>query len=147
MDAGLRYTLTAQTSYREGEPIPIGFRLENSSARALWVLKWYTPLEGLKGQILEVRCDGVTVPYEGRMVKRGQPAEEDYVHLAPGGSAAADVDLAEAYTLPPRDVYEVRFTGRIMDVAFVESEIPRPADAHEGMTIAGNTISFRILDK
>ena len=38
--------------------IVIKFTLENNSEENLWILKWNTPLEGLKKRIFNVICDG-----------------------------------------------------------------------------------------
>jgi peptidyl-Lys metalloendopeptidase len=77
----LQYRLQAKENYRLGEPLVIEFTLENLSDHNVWVLTWYTPLEGLKGKIFEVTCDGKPVAYEGIMVKRGDPCRDDYVHI------------------------------------------------------------------
>ena len=41
----------------------------------LYVLKWFTPLEGLNSDCLAVVRDGKSkVPYDGPMIKRGKPS-------------------------------------------------------------------------
>jgi len=146
MGSGLTYQLLTRDQYVRGRPTVITFRIENTGARESWILTWYTPLEGIRGKIFEVVCNGQTLPYEGRMVKRGDPAADDYLHLAPGGSATADVDLAEVYTLPPCDECAVSFRGTIRDVVYESQLLPRPMDRHEPAEIPGNSVSFRIVE-
>jgi hypothetical protein len=56
----LSYALHAKT-YILGRPVTIDFALTNHSSSELSILKWYTPLEGINGRILEVTCDGNVV--------------------------------------------------------------------------------------
>ncbi len=57
----MKYELKAQDSYRKDNPVMIDFVLHNLSDKDLWVLTWYTPLEGIKGNIFHVICDGIMV--------------------------------------------------------------------------------------
>ena len=80
--------------------ILISFELENTSNENLWVHTWYTPLEGLKGKIFCVICDGKVIPYEGPMVKRGRPKRDDHIQLLTREPVSARIDLSNAYRLP-----------------------------------------------
>lgn len=144
MTPSLRYTLQAQSHYVYGTPIVIGFEVENLSSTEVWILKWYTPLEGIKGKIFEVRCDGVEIPYEGRMMKRGNPERDDYAHLPAGGSARAEVDLSKDYSLPECRDCRLTFKGRIHDVVLDERQLAQTASEHGMIDIPGEAVSFSI---
>jgi hypothetical protein len=144
MDSAVSYQLLAQDHYAPGGPIVVTFRLSNAGDRDVWVLNWYTPLEGIKGRIFDVTCSGESVAYEGRLMKRGDPTAEDYIRVAAGDSAVADVDLAQAYPLRGCDPCVVRFTGRLIDVVWDPQHLPRPRDHHQPVSIDGNRVSFRI---
>jgi hypothetical protein len=144
MPISLRYSLQAQARYFLGEPIGIGFTLESLASTVIWVLKWYTPLEGIKGKILQVSCDGVDVPYEGRLVKRGSPSREDYVRLQPGASVSAEFDLANCYSLGECNECRVTFKGRIHDVVTSEQGLPPAAHEPASADASGSPVSFRI---
>jgi len=144
MVPSLKYTLQAQSNYVQGTPIVIGFEIENLSSTEIRILKWYTPLEGIKGKIFEVRCDGVEVPYEGMMMKRGNPARADYVHLPAGASARAEFDLSQCYSLPECQKCRLKFKGRIHDVVFDERQLPRTANQHSVIDVPGEAVSFSI---
>jgi len=145
MDTALSYTLMAQDTCDLGNPITIEFVIQNLSSREVWILKWYTPLEGIKGKIFEIKCDGVEMQYEGRFVKRGNPTKDDYVFLLPDLSVQVEVDLSQAYSLRKCKECQVTFKGRIHDVVFDEHQVPRASDQQHPITIPGNTVSFQIV--
>lgn len=145
MSLSLRYHLHAQSSYVQGAPIVIEFSLENLSPNDVWILKWYTPLEGIKGKIFELKCDGVDILYEGRMVKRGEPGLDDYIRLKAGSSVHVEVDLSHDYSFPNSGECELKFKGRIFDVTSDEHQVPRASSEHIYIDIPGNTVSFSIV--
>ena len=145
MDVTLRYHLQAESSYIQGAPVMVGFSVENLSSVDVWILKWYTPLEGIKGKIFEVTCDGVDIPYEGRLMKRGNPEKDEYARLYPGESASAKVDLASVYALPACKECRLKFKGRIHDAVLDQREVPRAAEAHLPVDVPGNAVSFSIV--
>ena len=49
-----KYGLAAKDTFIKDGPIAINFTLQNTSNEKLWILTWYTPLEGLKGKIFQV---------------------------------------------------------------------------------------------
>lgn len=140
----MRYRLTSQKDYPTGSPVTIGFTLENRSSEPLWVLKWSTPLEGIWGAIFEVTRDGKEIPYQGPLSKRGDPSREDYVRIAPGESASAELDLAQAWDFSAPGTYRVEFVGHLHDVAPEGETLPRPRDAHRSMDLAGEALTFRV---
>ena len=146
MDSALSYEMLARDHFAPGEPIVVTFRLTNAGDSDAWVLGWHTPLEGIKGRIFDVSCAGESVAYAGRMMKRGDPAAADYIRIAAGSSAAAEVDLREAYSLLRCDQYVVGFTGRLADVGWNPDDLPRPRDSFRPVVIEGNHVSFRIGD-
>jgi peptidyl-Lys metalloendopeptidase len=143
--AALRFKLEARDSYILGQPVPITFTLENLMRRDVYVLTWYTPFEGLKGKIFKVTRNGAEIPYEGRMIKRGEPTREDYLHIAPLGSASATVDLALVYNMGAPGTYRVEFIKGIYDLTFDENTIPRELAEHKGIEISGNAVTFSLI--
>jgi peptidyl-Lys metalloendopeptidase len=141
----IRYLLTAKDSYTEKDPIVINFTLQNTQDEKLWVLKWYTPLEGLKGDIFRVICDGNEIRYEGIMVKRGQPSKADYTHIEPGRSVSTEVDLSMAYQIPESQSCTVTFNGMIYDYSASSNSIPKRESEQQMVNISGNSITFRVL--
>lgn len=144
-EAPFRFRLTVRETWSAGEPVTIGFVLENLSAEPFRVLTWYTPLEGIKGSIFRVTRDGQEVPYQGPMVKRGDPDQGAYVLVRPDAPVSAEVDLSQGWDLSAPGVYRVAFEGRIHDVAGEGESVPRPRDAHRGMEAKGEPATFRVV--
>jgi hypothetical protein len=63
-----------------------------------------------------LQCDGKEIPYEGPMMKRGQPVKSDYIHIDPGSFVSTKVDLSTVYNIPPSQACIVEFKGRIYDL-------------------------------
>lgn len=141
---GLKFALEARDTYAAGTAVVVRFSLASTSPEPLWILEAYTPLEGLRGDIFRLTRDGQVVPYNGPMVKRGDPLREDYSRLEAGGSLKAEVDLAKGYDLGPPGTYRAELVGRIHDVARDGEEIPRSRDRFRGVDVPGNAVTFRV---
>lgn len=141
----LTYSLTVPETVPSGQPVTVGFELENRSPAPVWVLAWNTPLEGMMNDIFRVERDGAEVPYEGPMVKRGNPSGSDYVRLSPGESVSAEVDLARGYDVSKPGSYRVDFRGRLHDVSSDGGEVPRPLDGHRSVEITGRAATFHVV--
>ena len=100
-----------------GDRFELVFSLTNPGATDVWVLKWYTPLEGMKGDILEVRRDGQPVRYEGPMFKRGNPSANDYARVPAKESVTIAVDPGLGYSIDKPGLYEFRFRGEFYDAS------------------------------
>ena len=78
----LSATLEMPPRLPNGETVKLKFTLTNNSEVDLYVLKWYTPLEGIAGEIFRIGRDGQLIPYEGILAMRGDPTPEAYLLLA-----------------------------------------------------------------
>lgn len=125
-------------------PTSVRFTLTNQTAAPLWVLRWNTPLEGWKGTVLTVTANGTEIPYQGPMLKRGDPGREDYVEIPAGDSASATVDLSQVYEVSQPGRYEVKVTGSLHDVAKDGGSVPRPRDQHEAMELRCEGVTLEI---
>jgi peptidyl-Lys metalloendopeptidase len=140
-------TLEAPSSLPNGEAVKLTFTLTNHSPERLYVLTWYTPLEGIFGEIFRVKRDGEAIPYEGPLVMRGDPLPEDYVLLEPGASVSAEVDLATAYDFSQAGQYTIEFLSpRISDVAKTESEFAASVDDLGPVEIPCNSLRLEIAN-
>lgn len=123
-------------------PTSIRFELANGTDSALRVLKWNTPLEGWKGTVLRVTRDGEELPYQGPMLKRGDPQADAYVEIPAGGRVDATVDLAEVYDVSRPGTYRVEADGDLIDVT--AETAPRPRDRHEAMPLECGAVTFEV---
>jgi hypothetical protein len=142
---GLSATLEAPSTLPDGKAVRLAFTLTNHSAERLYVLKWYTPLEGIFGEIFRVQRDGQVIPYEGPLVMRGDPLPENYVQLDPGASVSAQVDLATSYDFTQAGDYAIEFLSpQISQVTKTEAEFVASVDDLGPVEIPCNPISLRI---
>lgn len=128
-----------------GRPIRLTFELMNKGAVPVRVLAWNTPLEGWFNSFLKLERDGIEIPYEGPMVKRGTPAADDYIRIAPAGKATATLDLAQVYSTTAPGLYTVTFTGSLHDV--VEGRRKVPGVERRPVSITCPPVQFRIATR
>ena len=138
-------TLEMDETYPVGEPVNLRFELHNQTDRPLYVLTWYTPLEGIAGEIFQVTRDGEKLLYQGMLAKRGDPTREEYIAIEPGEVASAEVDLRVGYDLSTPGSYQVQFAAGLQDVTDDASLIPRKRDDHRPQSLSCNTVDFSIV--
>jgi heat shock protein HslJ len=144
-ESALMATIEAPESLPTGEVVNVRFTLISISSVGFFILKWFTPLEGLAGDIFSVQRDGAEVPYRGKMVKQGPPVSEDYVWLDAGGSIAAEVDLAEGYDFSQTGQYTLQFRSpRLSHIAQTSGEQADSLDELEKMRVPSSPISVAV---
>ncbi|MBN1249931.1 MAG: hypothetical protein JXC32_19870 [Anaerolineae bacterium] len=118
VDPALSGRLEGPRTVEDGASIPLTFTLTNNTAQTLYLLTWFTPLEGIANEIFIVRHEGTPLAYEGILVMRSDPSPEAYVELAGGATTSVTVDLAEAYDFSQPGDYSIAFLSpRMSDVA------------------------------
>ena len=144
-ESALLATIEAQESLSTGAVVRVRFTLTNISSEGFFVLKWFTPLEGLAGDIFRVQRDGVDVPYVGKMVKRGSPVSEDYIWIDAGASVSAEVDLAEGYDFLPDGQYTLQFRSpRLSHIAKTSGEQADSVDELEVIRIPSAPVNVTV---
>ena len=93
--------------YQVGVEVVCQFVITNQDTVDYYLLKWHTPLEGMKTSYLSVSKDGHSLLYRGRMVKRGKPQPGDYVLVKAGESVSNEVDIATGFNLSEPGMYEM----------------------------------------
>ena len=69
----IRCELSMPKTLASAQPADLAFTLTNAGDDAIQFLNWQTPLEGIRAPMFEVTRAGVSVEYQGRMLKRGHP--------------------------------------------------------------------------
>lgn len=132
VQTGLRADITSPETAPAGGPVRVRFTVSNRSDRPLYLLSWYTPLEGVLGDIFQITYKGQEQPYLGPLVSRAAPAPDQYVLLEPGDSEIAVVDLVGAYDFSAAGDYLIAFRSpRISHL------VEDPADFAESMDPLG----------
>lgn len=91
------------------------FYVQNESDIEKSLLIWNTPLEReLSADVFSVTFNGLPVAYEGRMVKRSSPSEEDYRMVPAHERIEVQLDMADFYAMSRPGEYAVRFTPPII---------------------------------
>ncbi|MEO6324975.1 MAG: protease [Thermoanaerobaculia bacterium] len=140
--------LEADRTHAAGAPVRVTFFLRNRSARAVSILDWQTPLEGLLGDIFQIlpATGGEPLPYQGPMVKRRAPQSDEYVRISPKGEVSGSVDAAAAYDLTRPGRYTITFRGTLLDV--VSGAAPRRAGRElRPATVSCNSLSIEITGR
>jgi len=128
------------------ESVTLKFTLQNRSDEALYFLKWYTPLEGISGKIFRVKRDGQLLPYEGILAMRADPLPESYIHLEPGESVSAEVDLSNAYDFSQPGKYTIAFLSpNISHIAYSEADMAKSVDDLHPVDISSNEVNVEIV--
>ena len=145
-ESDLTAKIDVPTSLDSGGIVMAIFTLTNTSSDGLFFLKWFTPLEGIAGDIFRVERDGAELPYRGKLVKRGPPISEDFVWLEAGESVSAEVDLAEGYDFSQAGQYTIQFRSpQISQVAETETEKADSFDELGVVQIPSNTVNVVVL--
>jgi hypothetical protein len=147
-DTGLSAHLELPERLHVGQEINLKFTLTNESDTPLYFLKWYTPLEGIAGEIFKITRDGQAVPYEGILASRSFPTIESYILINPGESISTVVDLGTSFDFTEAGTYQIGFLSpRISHIAGSEDEIAQ-TDADLGpVRILSNPVTLEISDK
>ena len=143
--SGLRARLEAPSPLDLGEPLTVRFFLANETESDLYILNWFTPLEGLGGDIFRVTRDGQRVSYQGPLASRGDPTPEAYTLIKAGGTASAEVDLSLAYDFSTPGNYTIAFVSpKLSHIAGSEEEMARSVDELGPVDIPSNQIVVAI---
>jgi len=148
-DRNLAISVRARDSYELGEPVRLTVEVENRGNEPLRLLGWGTPFEEeFTASFLTVKRDGETLPYDGKLVKRGDPSGEDYLTIEPGGTAETSVDVSAGYPIDRPGEYTVAVDANASDAFTVsegEGEAARSREQHEPLSLSSPTASFTVL--
>jgi len=108
-DSRLTAALSVPETVPRCDPIDLEFKVTIQFDQAVYLLNWYTPLEGILGDIFQVTYNGEELSYLGPQVMRAAPLPEQYILLEAGGSATAMVDISTAYDFSNAGLYTISF--------------------------------------
>lgn len=138
----LRCQLATAAVVTSGQPVALRFTLHNAGAMPVQWLTWGTPVDGWFAPFVQLQRDGVALAYQGAMVKRGEPAIDDYQLLAAGQSSQAEIDLAEAFDLRAPGSYRLVPQIVLHDVVVGDTAVPRPRAQHQRLVLDCPAIDF-----
>jgi len=128
------------------EPIELEFKVSNQSDQDVYLLTWYTPLEGILGDIFRVSYDGRELPYLGPQVMRAAPLADQYVLLSAGESLTNVVDLSTVYDFSELGLYKVAFKSPTISHAVTDtSEFANSVDVLGPVQIRSQPVEVEII--
>jgi peptidyl-Lys metalloendopeptidase len=109
------------------EALAARWTLHNDTLEKVRVLVWHTPLAGFSNDLFAVERDGEPVPYTGRLVKWGEPTEEDYVEIESGKSLSATFDPSAVYDMSQPGLYTIRYREELLELEPLHGRRRAPA--------------------
>ena len=123
------------------EPTKVKFIFTNKTEDDLYILKWCTPLEGMKSPFLTIKYGDKEVKYEGIIAKRLSPCKQEYYkHLKPHHPVENTIDLAEAYAFPDTGEYIVQYSNTLVYLSKMSYEKPDFDHANMHIVTAASSI-------
>lgn len=114
--ADLSVTIAAPTAVAAArDAVNVTVTMTNVADHAVRVLRYRTPLDGIKEDLFRVRRGGAAVAYLGRHYKWAAPQAQDFLTLGSGQSVTATVDLATAYDFATSGTYYVAYGAGDVD--------------------------------
>jgi peptidyl-Lys metalloendopeptidase len=98
------------------DDVMVNVTMTNTSSVPQYVLKYYTPFNGIEESLFEVTRDGAKVQYLGAHYKRHEPKSSDYLLLKPGKSYKQNVELSALYDMSISGDYKVRYNAASLNL-------------------------------
>ncbi|GAA0928198.1 hemopexin repeat-containing protein [Virgisporangium aurantiacum] len=142
-----RCSIRMEPAYRRGEPILLWFEIENVSDRDHALLVWDTPLDREVFDFVEVRHRDRIIPYDGRLVKRGDPTPDSYRTIAAGQTIVEVIDLSTSFAFDEHGSYTVTLRPRFRDAVADAGRVvtARARQEHEGFSLDPISTGFDLL--
>jgi peptidyl-Lys metalloendopeptidase len=142
----LEAKLQVNETISSGKPVIVNYSLKNGTEDDLYVLKWYTPFEGIAGEIFLVEMNGEPVQYQGILAKRAAPNEDEYILLKPGESTQTEVDISQSYNLNKPGNYAIQYLSpSVSDVATSEKRLAKSQKDLGPIEISSSPVELEIL--
>ena len=71
------------------------------------MLKWRTPLDGLRSNCLTVTSNGKKLQYDGIYLKRSDPGPNQYLLVKAGQTVSSTFDVSDAYDMTKTGLYSI----------------------------------------
>lgn len=99
--------LICAPKYETADKIECKFHLTNNGKQDYSVLKWHTPLDGLKSDCLTVISNGKKLQYDGIYLRRSAPGPDQYLLIKAGKTVSSTFDVSDAYDMTKAGLYSI----------------------------------------
>lgn len=104
----LKYKITTKTKTKQGQKVSLHVTLTNNSDQDISFLKWGTPFESsISRDVFSIKLNGNSLPYQGRMVKRGNPTANDFITIKAKSILKQTFDISKAYAFKTKGTYSI----------------------------------------
>jgi hypothetical protein len=144
----IQASLTTAQTHRLGDPIEVTLTVRNTSGTAYQLLIWETPFENEVSDFLVVERDERPLRYDGIHMKRGDPAESEYLLLAPGETVTRAVDISRSYPINTPGVYRATLRITFFDAFAVPTAVkqpPRLRAQHQPLEVPPVSVQFTVV--
>ena len=135
-------TSNNKTFFGTAEDVILQVSITNPNDHSIKILKWLTPLDGVKEPLFTVLRDGTPVAYLGPIYKRAAPTEQDYLTLAAGESLTSEVNLSALYDFSISGNYEISYEVRSEKLYLADSQ--QQKKLHNTGSLTSNTMEMVI---
>ncbi len=105
----LECSISTQKEYVLGNELSVKISVKNVSEENIALLKWNTPFEGLLSHVFKINIgENQALPYDGILIKRGNPQKKDFIMLKPGEEITQTVDITNAYFINQVTNHEIK---------------------------------------
>ena len=124
---GIENTPQVDLNFEKGvfgfnEAVPIRVTVSNTGASDAKILRWLTPVDGVRADLFSVTLDGEPVEYMGILAKRAAPTASDYITLKSGETLDYTVNLADYYDLSQGGYYQIAYRAESFDAPAVRRQ-------------------------
>ncbi|XP_064404710.1 LOW QUALITY PROTEIN: extracellular protease-like [Halichondria panicea] len=104
-------TITNKPVFKLGDEVIVEVTLTNNHPVDYFILKRFTPLEGLRANIFTVTTNkGSVLPYDGLMFRRGPTQKDEYNKIRANSSISLTATLSNAYGFYEAGTYLVKLS-------------------------------------
>ena len=104
----VQLSMESASKYKFGEDVHCTMTITNTDSCDYQLLKDDTPLEGLCSDMFHITVGDKRLEYDGDIVKRAPPTEEDCVLIKAGGTLSATVDLSHVHGIDTEGEHTVQ---------------------------------------
>jgi len=126
--AEVRITAPKEASNAE-DGVLVNVSISNPNRSAIKILRYFTPVDGIKQNLFDLSVNGQTAEYIGPDYKRPAPTEKDYITLNPGESIDTVVDLAGFYDLSESGYYRISYKAEGQNIFSRDNNFMAAPDA------------------
>jgi len=118
----VKIDIQAPQTHIIGQALFVKYSITNISKYEIAVLKWFTPLEGLKADIFDIRSQGnYRFVYDGKMSKRGLATGDSYVRIGIGKTVSANVDITQCYFINSEDEIKISLKNHALEIIVLDN--------------------------